>query len=88
MPRELLQVRPATLPAAFAIDHQLRGTLKPNTEVAFSWLFDLESGRFEHGGTTPGYTAHVDSHRCRIAESWCCTIGWMSRRDNDDSSIT
>jgi hypothetical protein len=60
MPRELLQVRPATLPAAFAIDHQLRGTLKPNTEVAFSWLFDLESGRFEHGGTTPGYTAHVE----------------------------
>ena len=50
----------ATLPAAFAIDHQLRGTVKPNTEVAFSWLFDLESGRFEHGGTTPGYTAHVE----------------------------
>ena len=34
----------ATLPAAFAIDHQLRGTVKPNTEVAFSWLFDVESG--------------------------------------------
>ena len=50
----------ATLPAAFAIDHQLRGTVKPNTEVAFSWLFDVESGRFEHGGTTPGYTAHVE----------------------------
>ncbi len=50
----------ATLPAAFAIDHQLRGTVKPNTEVAFSWLYDVASGRFEHGGTTPGYTAHVE----------------------------
>jgi serine-type D-Ala-D-Ala carboxypeptidase/endopeptidase len=50
----------ATLPAAFALDHQLRGMVKPNTEVAFSWLFDVESGRFEHGGTTPGYTAHVE----------------------------
>ncbi len=50
----------ATLPAAFAIDHQLRGTVKPNTEVAFSWLYDADSGRYEHGGTTPGYTAHVE----------------------------
>ncbi len=50
----------ATLPAAFELDHQLRGTVKQNTEVALTWLFDLESGRFEHGGTTPGYTAHVE----------------------------
>ena len=50
----------ATLPAAFALDHQLRGIVKPNTEVAFSWLYDVKSGRFEHGGTTPGYTAHVE----------------------------
>ena len=50
----------ATLPAAFALDHQLRGVVKPNTEVAFSWLYDVKSGRFEHGGTTPGYTAHVE----------------------------
>jgi D-alanyl-D-alanine-carboxypeptidase/D-alanyl-D-alanine-endopeptidase len=50
----------ATLPAAFALDHQLRGIVKPSTQVAFSWLFDVESGRFEHGGTTPGYTAHVE----------------------------
>jgi D-alanyl-D-alanine-carboxypeptidase/D-alanyl-D-alanine-endopeptidase len=50
----------ATLPAAFAIDHQLRGTVRQNTEVAFSWLYDVESGRYEHGGTTPGYTAHVE----------------------------
>ena len=34
--------------------------VKPNTQVAFSWLFDVESGRFEHGGTTPGYTTHVE----------------------------
>jgi serine-type D-Ala-D-Ala carboxypeptidase/endopeptidase len=50
----------ATLPGAFALDHQLRGMVKPNTQVAFSWLFEVESGRFEHGGTTPGYTAHVE----------------------------
>ncbi|HWJ39756.1 MAG TPA: hypothetical protein VNT29_01420, partial [Candidatus Limnocylindrales bacterium] len=31
-----------------------------NTEVAFSWLYDVPSGRYEHGGTTPGYTAHVE----------------------------
>jgi hypothetical protein len=28
--------------------------------VAFSWLYDVESGRYEHGGTSPGYTAHVE----------------------------
>jgi CubicO group peptidase (beta-lactamase class C family) len=50
----------ASLPAAFAIDHQLRGRVDKNTEVALAWLFDRESGRFEHGGTTPGYTAHVE----------------------------
>jgi CubicO group peptidase (beta-lactamase class C family) len=50
----------ATMPAAIALDHQLRGRVKHNTEVAFSWLFDVESGRFEHGGTMPGYTAHVE----------------------------
>jgi len=50
----------ATLPAAFAIDHQLRGKVRPDTEVAFSWLYDVESGRYEHGGTAPGYTAHVE----------------------------
>ncbi len=48
------------MPAAFAIDHQLRGNIKPNTAVAFSWLYDVASGRYEHGGTTPGYTAHVE----------------------------
>jgi D-alanyl-D-alanine-carboxypeptidase/D-alanyl-D-alanine-endopeptidase len=50
----------ATMPAAFAIDHQLRGNVKHNTEVAFSWLYDVESHTYEHGGTTPGYTAHVE----------------------------
>jgi CubicO group peptidase (beta-lactamase class C family) len=49
-----------TMPAAFALDHQLRGAVEQNTEVALVWLFDLRSGRFEHGGTTPGYTAHVE----------------------------
>ena len=28
--------------------------------MAFSWLYHVESGRYEHGGTTPGYTAHVE----------------------------
>jgi serine-type D-Ala-D-Ala carboxypeptidase/endopeptidase len=50
----------ATLPAAFAMDHEIRGSAKPNTEVALAWLFDRKSGRYEHGGTTPGYTAHVE----------------------------
>ena len=50
----------ATLPAAFALDHQIRSSAKPNTDVALAWLFDRKSGRYEHGGTTPGYTAHVE----------------------------
>jgi CubicO group peptidase (beta-lactamase class C family) len=50
----------STLPAAFALDHQIRGSASPKTEVALAWLFDRKSGRYEHGGTTPGYTAHVE----------------------------
>jgi serine-type D-Ala-D-Ala carboxypeptidase/endopeptidase len=50
----------ATLPDAIAIDHQLRGNVTPDTQVAFSWLYDLKSGRFEHAGATPGFTAHVE----------------------------
>ncbi len=50
----------ATLPAAMVLDHELRGIVKQNTEVALVWLFDLQSLRFEHGGTTPGYTAHLE----------------------------
>ena len=50
----------ATLPDAIAIDHQLRGAVDQNTRIAFSWLYDVKSGRFEHGGTTPGFTAHVE----------------------------
>ncbi len=50
----------ATMAAAFALDHQLRGIVKQNTEVALAWLYDVQSGRFEHDGTTPGFTAHVE----------------------------
>ena len=50
----------ATLPDAIALDHQLRGAVDPNTQVAFSWLYDVKSGRYQHGGTTPGFTAHVE----------------------------
>lgn len=50
----------ATLPEAIAIDHELHGAVDRNMQVAFSWLYDVKSGRFEHGGTTPGFTAHVE----------------------------
>lgn len=50
----------ATLPAAFALAHQLRGAVKPDTEVALTWLLNVKSGRFEHDGTSPGYTAHAE----------------------------
>jgi serine-type D-Ala-D-Ala carboxypeptidase/endopeptidase len=50
----------ATIPAAFALDHQLRGSVNQNTAVALVWQYELQSGRFEHDGTTPGYTAHVE----------------------------
>lgn len=50
----------ATLPDAIAVDHQLRGNVTADTQVAFSWLYDSKSGRFEHGGATPGFTARVE----------------------------
>ena len=50
----------ATLPDAIAVDHQVRGNVTADTQVAFSWLYDSKSGRFEHGGATPGFTAHVE----------------------------
>jgi serine-type D-Ala-D-Ala carboxypeptidase/endopeptidase len=50
----------ATLPDAIAIDHQPRGAVDQNAQVAFSWLYDVKSGRFVHGGTTPGFTVHVE----------------------------
>jgi serine-type D-Ala-D-Ala carboxypeptidase/endopeptidase len=50
----------ATLPEAIAVDHQLRGNVTQGTQVAFSWLYDSKSGRFEHGGATPGFTAHLE----------------------------
>ena len=50
----------ATLPDAIALDHQLRGAVDQNTQIAFSWLYDLKSGRYQHGGTMPGFTAHVE----------------------------
>ena len=68
----------ATMPAAFAIDHQLRGNVKPNTEVAFSWLYDVESGplrAWRHDSRL--YRSRGIHTGRRIAESWCSTIGWM-----------
>ena len=50
----------ATLPVAIALDHHLRGAVDQKTQIAFSWLYDVKSERFEHGGTTPGFTAHVE----------------------------
>jgi hypothetical protein len=51
---------PRRSPEAIAIDHQLHGPVDQTTQVAFSWLYDTSSGRFQHGGTTPGFTAHVE----------------------------
>jgi len=50
----------ATLPDAITLDHKLRGNVTADTQVAFSWLYDSKSGRFEHGGATPGFTAQVE----------------------------
>jgi len=50
----------ATLPDAIALDHQLRGNVTADSEIAFSWLYDSKSGWFEHGGATPGFTAQVE----------------------------
>ena len=55
----------ATLPAAVALDHQLRANVKLNGEVkiALAWFFDSKTGSYGHGGGTGGYTSQVQFNR-------------------------
>jgi serine-type D-Ala-D-Ala carboxypeptidase/endopeptidase len=50
-----------TLPAAVALDHQLRANIKLNGElkIALAWFFDTKTGSYSHGGGTGGYTSEV-----------------------------
>ena len=49
-----------TLAAALALDHRLEADTGPDSAVALAWLFDRKLGLFEHGGSTPGFTAHTE----------------------------
>ncbi len=51
--------RSATLPAAFALSHQLRADAVPGMRVAFAWLYETETGTYWHDGGTGGYTAYA-----------------------------
>ncbi len=46
----------ATLPAAVAVDHQLRAKVG-NGKIALAWFFDPKSGSYSHGGGTGGYSS-------------------------------
>jgi len=47
----------ATLPAAVALDHQLRAnvTADSNTRIALAWIFNPKTGSYFHSGGTGGY---------------------------------
>lgn len=51
--------RSATLPAAFALSHQLRADAGPGMRIAFAWLYQTETGTYWHDGGTGGYTAYA-----------------------------
>jgi CubicO group peptidase (beta-lactamase class C family) len=47
----------ATLPAAVALDHQVRAnvTVNGNTRIALAWFFNPKTGSYFHSGGTGGY---------------------------------
>ena len=46
-----------TLPAAVAIDHQLRASTTADNKIALAWEYDSNSGSYGHGGGTGGYSS-------------------------------
>lgn len=49
----------ATLPAATAIDHQLRGDADPGDKIALAWFFHEQPRYFSHDGKSGGYNSRV-----------------------------
>ena len=49
----------ATLPAAFAIDHELRADVSTTGKVALAWFVDKDHN-FAHNGGTTGYNCYVE----------------------------
>jgi len=47
----------ATLPAAVALDHQLRDTTIGDDKIAFAWGISAKTGLYVHGGGTGGYSS-------------------------------
>ncbi|MGO9602413.1 MAG: serine hydrolase domain-containing protein [Candidatus Binataceae bacterium] len=45
----------ATLPAAVALDHQVRAQVGADVSIALAWLFDPKSQSYSHEGLTAGY---------------------------------
>ncbi len=51
----------ASLPAAVALDHQVRAkiTAHGDDKIAFAWFFNPKTGSYSHGGGTGGYSSMV-----------------------------
>ncbi|MGO9454358.1 MAG: serine hydrolase domain-containing protein [Candidatus Binataceae bacterium] len=51
----------ATLPAAIALDHQVRAkiSVSGDKKIALAWWFDTKTGSYSHAGGTGGYTSMV-----------------------------
>lgn len=49
----------ASLPAALALDHQLRAEGLPGNKIALAWFFDQQTRAFWHDGGTAGYTSRA-----------------------------
>jgi len=45
----------ASLPAAIALDHQVRAQVGENASIALAWLFDPKTQSYSHEGLTAGY---------------------------------
>jgi serine-type D-Ala-D-Ala carboxypeptidase/endopeptidase len=50
----------ATLPAAIALDHVLRGDAGQGSKVAMDWIYEEKSQSFGHGGGTRSYSSMVE----------------------------
>jgi len=71
----------ATLPAAVALDHQVRANVSVNgdTRIALAWFFNPKTGSYSHAGGTGGYTSMASFNP---GEDRAIVV--LSNRDNMD----
>jgi serine-type D-Ala-D-Ala carboxypeptidase/endopeptidase len=69
----------ATLPAAVALDHQMRATINLTSKIALAWFFRPKTGFYSHSGGTGGYSSTVAFNP---AEDRAIVV--LYNRDNSD----